>query len=269
VTRPAWVLFVACVVAAAAASLAPAPVLAQALDIRSAQQLLVVYSPGWDAPRGLLRRFERKAPGAAFQPVGEPLAVALGRAGLAWRSDAGAPPPLSPGPTKREGDGRSPAGLLALGAMWGYEKNPPKGVHIAYKQADLRMRCVDDAQSPHYGRIVAAPPEGTPPPWRSAELLRMPTDHYKYLVVIDYNMKQPRPGAGSCIFLHVAPAPPGTTGPTAGCTSLIESELLALLRWIDPQRTPLLLQLPRDVLLTTAKSFALDAALAQAPALFQ
>jgi len=256
------------VVALSVAALASAPVSAQPLDIRSAQQLLVVYSPGWDAPRGFVRRFERKAPGAPFQPVGERLAVALGRSGLAWRSDAGAPPPLAPGPTKREGDGRSPAGLLGLGAMWGYEKSAPPGVRIPYKQADDQMRCVDDVQSPQYGRIVAAP-SGKSPPWRSAENLRMPTDHYKYLVVIDYNMKQPRSGAGSCIFLHVAPSPPGTEGPTAGCTALVESELLSLLRWIDPQRNPLILQLPQHVLLASAKSFDLDAALASTPALFQ
>lgn len=253
-----------------AATLATAaPVNAQKLDVRSAQQLLVVYSAGFDAPRGQLRRFERPAPGAAFRPVGEPLDVALGRAGLAWRSDVGAPPPLSPGPQKREGDGRSPAGLLALGAMWGYAKDPPSGVRISYTQADERMRCVDDVKSSHYGRIVAAPPGNAPPPWSSAELLRMPTDHYKYLVVIDYNMKQPSPGAGSCIFLHVAPSPLGTEGPTAGCTALVESQLISLLRWIDPARTPLLLQLPKDVLKTAAKSFDLDAALSKNPALFQ
>jgi D-alanyl-D-alanine dipeptidase len=97
----------------------------------------------------------------------------------------------------------------------------------------------------------------------------MPTDHYKYLVVIDYNMKQPLPGAGSCIFLHVAPSPPGTAGPTAGCTALVESELVSLLRWIDPGRTPLLLQLPKDVLIAAAKSFDLGAALSANPALFQ
>jgi hypothetical protein len=244
-----------------AALIFPSLAVAQRLDVKAAQQLVVVSSAGWDAPRGVLRRFERPAPEKPFRAVGSPLEVALGRAGLAWRSDAGAPPPLFPGPIKREGDGRSPAGLLGFGAMWGYDKAPPAGLKLPYKQADPRMRCVDDAQSPHYGRILAAPPG--PAPWRSAELLRMPTDHYKYLLIIDYNMQKPLPGAGSCIFLHVAPLPQGTQAPTAGCTALIESELITVLRWLDPQRQPLLLQLPQDVLIATAPAWGL------APGLFQ
>lgn len=227
---------------------------ADAQTLSTAQQLLVVESPGWDAPRGTLRRFERTTPNAPFRPVGEPLPVALGRAGMAWRSDAGAPPPLAPGPQKREGDGRSPAGILPLGEMWGYAEKAPAGVKLSYHQADDKMRCVDDVQSPSYGKLVRAP--NGPEPWRSAELLRMPTDHYKYLVVIDYNMAQPQPGKGSCIFLHVAPPP---AGPTAGCTALVEDELLTVLRWLDPQKRPLLIQLPKDVMPAVQKALALPA----------
>ena len=62
-----------------------------------------------------------------------------------------------------------------------------------------------------------------PVTWRSAEYLRMATEHYRYLVVIHYNDLRPRKGAGSCIFLHVAP-PPG--GGTAGCTALAAEDLL-------------------------------------------
>jgi L,D-peptidoglycan transpeptidase YkuD (ErfK/YbiS/YcfS/YnhG family) len=247
----------ASVLAALLGSLVASEAVAQPSAVATAQQLLVVDSAGWDAPRGVLRRFERPAAGAAFRQVGAPLQVALGRAGLAWRSDAGAPPPPLPGPRKREGDGRSPAGILRLGQMWGYAPAAPSGVRLPYQQADDKMRCVDDAQSPSYARIVRAPAASEP--WRSAELLRMPTDHYKYLVVIDYNMAQPIAGAGSCIFLHVAPPPALTSGPTAGCTALVEAELLTVLRWLEPQKQPLLVQLPRDVMVKAAAALALPA----------
>ena len=65
------------------------------------------------------------------------------------------------------------------------------------------------------------------------------------MVVIHYNDIRPRKGAGSCIFLHVAP-PPG--GPTGGCTALAVDDLLALLRWMDPAQHPVLIQVPEPQL---------------------
>jgi L,D-peptidoglycan transpeptidase YkuD (ErfK/YbiS/YcfS/YnhG family) len=223
------------------------------VDVKLARQLIVVTSPDWNASQAVLRRFERVSTAKPFSPVGKPLTAFLGRSGLAWRSDAGAPPPMAPGPLKREGDGRSPAGFLTFGEAWGYAEKPPAGLRIAYHQADARTRCVDDAQSPSYGQVLALPPGLEPgkEPWRSAELLRLPTDHYKYLVIIDYNMQKPRALAGSCIFLHVAPRPATAT---SGCTALYEEDLLALLRFIDPQKRPLLLQLPKDVLAIALQS---------------
>ena len=218
------------------------PAVAQPLG--SSGQLLLVTAPGWDSARGELVRFARSGPGQRFERVGTPLPVWLGRRGLAWRSDTGAPEPPTPGPRKREGDGRSPAGILALGEMWGYAAAPPAGVRLPYHQAGSADRCVDDPQAKQYNRLVPAPAAG-PPPWRSAEELRMPTDHYKYLAVVRYNMDTPLPGAGSCIFLHVAPAP---QGPTAGCTALREDDLLTVLRWLDPAKQPLMVQVPAEVL---------------------
>ena len=43
------------------------------------------------------------------------------------------------------------------------------------------------------------------------------------------------PGRGSAIFLHV-----GARGPTAGCVALPVRELLELLRWLEPARSPLI-----------------------------
>jgi D-alanyl-D-alanine dipeptidase len=217
---------------------------AELTALSEALQVLVVLSPSWDSQRGTAQRFERSTRTAPFHPVGSPLPAWLGRSGLGWRSDAEAAAPPFPGPRKQEGDGRAPAGVLSLAGLWGYAPKAPPGVRLPYRESTALDRCVDDISSPAYNQLVPAPADG-PPPWRSAESLRLPTDHYKYLVVTSYNTRAPRPGAGSCIFLHVAP-PPG--GPTAGCTALAEADLLTVLRWLDPARHPVLLQLPTAAL---------------------
>ena len=224
--------------------------------LSEALQVLVVITPGWDAPRGTAQRFARRSPATPFFPVGRPLPAWLGRSGLAWRGDAqaAAPPPGSPaGPRKQEGDGRSPAGILELGALWGYARQAPAGVRLPYQTAGERDRCVDDPSSPYYNQLTQEPVD-RPPPWRSAESLRLPTDHYKHLVVMGYNTRSPRPGAGSCIFLHVAPLP---GGPTAGCTALGEADLLTVLRWLDPARHPVILQLPAPAVAATQAAWHL------------
>jgi L,D-peptidoglycan transpeptidase YkuD (ErfK/YbiS/YcfS/YnhG family) len=52
---------------------------------------------------------------------------------------------------------------------------------------------------------------------------------YRYAAVIDFNYRRPVYGRGAGIFLHVQ-----TGGPTAGCVSLREGALLAVLRWMRP-----------------------------------
>ena len=63
---------------------------------------------------------------------------------------------------------------------------------------------------------------------------------YKWGVVVDHNAAA-IPGAGSCIFLHIWKS---SSAPTAGCTAMPESDLVRLLRWLDPARHPILIQLP-------------------------
>ena len=58
------------------------------------------------------------------------------------------------------------------------------------------------------------------------------TPSYLYGAVIAYNDAR-TPGLGSGIFLHVSHG-----SPTHGCVSLSESELLDVLRWLDPARSP-------------------------------
>jgi len=210
-------------------------------EFAAAGQVILVTARGWNASQGRMQRFERT--GGVLVKVGAPMPVWLGRSGMAWRSDDGAPVAPGPGPVKREGDGRSPAGVLTFGGMWGYAAQAPEGVKLPYRSSTECDRCVDDTDHADYGRIVST--TAAAPTWRSAERMRLETDHYRWLAVIHYNDQRPVRGAGSCIFLHAAP-PPGEA--TSGCTALAPEDLLTVLKWLDPARGPLLVQLPEELL---------------------
>jgi D-alanyl-D-alanine dipeptidase len=142
--------------------------------------------------------------------------------------------------------------------MYGYAPQAPEGVKLPYTSSTDCDRCVDDAADAEYGHILRMDSPTAAVTWKSAEHLLLATDHYRYLVVIHYNDLHPRKGAGSCIFLHVAP-PPG--GATAGCTALAPEDLLTVLRWLDPARKPLLLQVPEGLLATAGAAWHLPAEL--------
>jgi D-alanyl-D-alanine dipeptidase len=65
---------------------------------------------------------------------------------------------------------------------------------------------------------------------------------YKWGVVVDHNSAA-TPGGGSCIFLHIWK---DSSTATAGCTAMPEQNLVDLLRWLDPAKRPVLIQMPRQ-----------------------
>jgi L,D-peptidoglycan transpeptidase YkuD (ErfK/YbiS/YcfS/YnhG family) len=78
----------------------------------------------------------------------------------------------------------------------------------------------DDPDDRNYNRPVRLPYGGSHEHlWRDDSL-------YDIVVVLDFNLQRPRPGAGSAIFLHIAA--PGFA-PTAGCIAVSEATLRRLL----------------------------------------
>ena len=162
-----------------------------------------------------LRLWERRA--GCWHRVAGPWRARLGRTGLTAQ--------------KREGDGATPTGTYRLGATV-YGIAPDPGVRGRYH----RLVCGDwwdeDPSSPSYNtfRHVAC---GVHPSFGGAsEALWRIAPQYRYFAVIGYNDRPVVPGRGSAIFLHVA------VGPTAGCVSLPEAELVRLLRWLRPSAHP-------------------------------
>ena len=201
------------------------------------RQVLLSVSAGWDSPRSIVQAWERTGPGTTWVRVGDPIEGALGRAGLAW--GRGLHPDALAGPLKREGDGASPAGVFDLRFVTGHDEAPPPGVALPYRPATPGLRCVDDPRSALYNRLVDE--AESPREWSSAEDMRRSDELYRFTVWVGHNDAPVSPERGSCIFLHLR-AGPGDV--TAGCTALDEEPLTRLLRWLDPEARPLLVQLP-------------------------
>lgn len=163
----------------------------------------------------------------------------LGWAGLAW--GIGLHPSIGDGPVKEEGDGRSPAGIFAFGSAFGYA--PPEQaafIKMPYTQATSDLDCVDDPSSSFYNQLVHS--DAVQPDWYSAEPMRRSDSLYRWGLVVQHNTKSPQPGAGSCIFMHIWR---DSQDSTVGCTATDESQVKDLLGWLDPAKSPRLVQLPQ------------------------
>jgi hypothetical protein len=225
--RTGLVLLIALVARAAAAEVPP-----------ETRQLVVARAASWNAKEGTLRRYTRAAADAPWQPVGEEIRVSFGHKGLAWgRGLAPTDTRRQPakGPAKREGDGRTPAGIFRLTEATGAKAAPPPGTRLPYRAA-ADLVCVDDSASRSYNRIV--PP--TDPDWQSFESMAMPVI-YDLTVFVDHNPRAVAKG-GSCIFLHVWRAPGATT---LGCTAMDGGALASILAWLDPAAAPAFVALPQ------------------------
>ena len=203
----------------------------------SSLQALLVRTPDWPAQRGSLQRFQRARPGASWTPVGEPFPVTLGRGGMGWGRGLHPAEP-GPGPVKAEGDGRSPAGVFRLSAVFGLVNPRSEPGGLPFYETTETLEAVDDGASRYYNRIVDRS-QVADPDWQSSERMRI--ELYRVGIVVDHNADPPLPGAGSCIFLHLWK---GETEPTAGCTASTLPSMAMLAGWLEAEAHPVLVQLP-------------------------
>lgn len=126
---------------------------------------------------------------------------------------------------KREGDGATPRGALALKTVI---YNPSRGrrpvTALPVNQIRIGDGWCDDACDRNYNRAVRHPyPASAEHLWREDGL-------YDVVVVLDYNMLPRVRGRGSAIFMHVARP---EFRPTEGCIALKRDDLTRLLRWAN------------------------------------
>jgi L,D-peptidoglycan transpeptidase YkuD (ErfK/YbiS/YcfS/YnhG family) len=162
------------------------------------------------------------------------------------------------GSRRVQNTGTTPQGTYRVTTAFGLAVDP--GTRLPYRHADGNDHWVGDPRDPRTYNLVQ-PSASAHRTWRNtaatAERLAAYPTQYRYAAVIDFN----RPAAstvtwstrwsqwvtskpvsttrGSAIFLHV-----NGKGSTAGCVSLAQADLLAVLRWIDPAKTPRIVMAP-------------------------
>jgi L,D-peptidoglycan transpeptidase YkuD (ErfK/YbiS/YcfS/YnhG family) len=175
------------------------------------RQLVTVVAASYSATYATLTAYQSSSHG--WRRVFGPWTARIGRNGFA------------PPGAKREGDGRTPSGAFSIPFFFGVPPNP--GVRVPYRRIHPYDYWDDDPASARYNEWVdgrRASPGANPEP--------MDVSAYDYGAVIGYNTAR-TPGLGSAIFLHL-----NIGIATAGCVTLPENELLPLLRWLNPARSP-------------------------------
>lgn len=202
------------------------------------QQLVVVSVAHWDAVEGQMSRYEWS--GEAWEEVGKAWPIVVGKSGMAWGkgnetfSDA-------EGPIKKEGDKRSPAGIFQLGSAFGYSE-APNWVNMPYIQVVSSTMCIEDGNSNYYNQIIDEGEEN--PDWNSTDHMLRKDDLYEWGVFVAHNSPAAEAGKGSCIFLHVWRK---NDSGTAGCTAMDKVNIQDLIKWLDPAKKPILLQMPSNI----------------------
>jgi L,D-peptidoglycan transpeptidase YkuD (ErfK/YbiS/YcfS/YnhG family) len=188
------------------------------------RQVIVVSADGYGSTTATLEAFDKL--GGAWRPAFGAMTARVGSRGFADR--------------KVEGDLKTPTGVYAIGGtMYGIAASP--GVRYAYHRLVPDDYWNENPATPGYNSF-----EHGPNPGGASEALWQISPQYDYFAVINYNIPvvAADPPRGSGIFLHVMV--PGRA--TAGCVSLTVTDLLAVLRWLDPAASPRIVLAPRSAL---------------------
>lgn len=191
----------------------------QFTTIPNNNQLILVTASGYNTNAAKIRTFE-KYDNKWYEVLN--VNGYLGRLGFAT--------------VMQEGGKKSPRGKYTIGTAFGRYENP--GTKLPYRQINADDVWVDDPNSALYNTWQKASENGGR--WNSAEKMDIPA--YNYGFVINYNTEERIPGAGSAIFFHVS------SGSTLGCTGTAQSNVLSILKWIDPAKNPVIIQSPEGEL---------------------
>ena len=179
-------------------------------------QVVLVTAPAASSTTAVIETWQRD--GHGWRPILAPVPAHIGAGGIGQASESST---------------RTPAGLFSLTQTFGRAANP--GTRQPWFHATTNDWWVSDVRSPAYNTHQTCAPGKCPFNEAAGEDLGQAGAVYDYAVVIDYNRWPVHPGAGSAFFLHV------TRGrPTAGCVATDRAAVLAILRWLDPGKHPLI-----------------------------
>jgi D-alanyl-D-alanine dipeptidase len=209
-------------------------------ELFTCEQLVTVTTKSWDDANATVHLYERSAGDASnWRRFGNSFPGLIGHHGLAWGIGLHGAGKLGE-PEKREGDKKAPAGVFRFGDVFGTARpEQVRFLRLPYLQVTQTTEAIDDPKSKYYNQVVDRKTVTTPD-WVSSESMLQVGGRYRLGVMVGHNTAA-YPGFGSCIFFHVwDPRYPGTTG----CTATSYDHLLHLLRWLDPKKNPLIVQLP-------------------------
>ncbi len=205
----------------------------------NSSQCVVGISKNWDSSYVSLAYYEKE--GGVWQMVGEKWSGRLGKNGSVWGRGLH---PIPPGVRlKKEGDGRSPAGVFDLGGVWGAAKGVRKHPETFYHQVSSRDLWVEDGASEYYNQFLTLDHEPRTD-WEKAAQMKQ-NDYPQSLKMFIGHNSPPNavPHGGSSIFFHIWRR--GGKAATAGCTTMVEERLRMLIAKVDPSRRPLYILLPQ------------------------
>ncbi len=208
------------------------PLKAFAKQLANSRQVLFVTTPTAASVKGEMVLYERKNINQSWRKAAS-FPIVVGRAGLV--TDRTATIKTNTDNYKKEGDGKSPAGIFKLDHVFSY--HALKGIKLPFVQVDSNFYCVDDPSSVYYNKLVVK--DTARQPFNSFEYMKRKDDYYEYGIWVLHNSAPVVPENGSCIFIHVWQN--DHTG-TAGCTAMSKANILKLIRWVDQKSKPLLVQ---------------------------
>ena len=193
---------------------AGAPLLVEQMaDTRGARQVITVTtSPGRAGP--VLEAFELVA--GRWRRAFGPVPAVIGAQGFSTRVS--------------EATTATPIGLFTLTEAFGTSPDP--GTALPYRRSRYGDVWVDDPAAPTYNTRQTGDADFGK---GAGERLWRETSAYEYAVVIDYNRRPVRAGAGSAFFLHVT-----IPVPSQGCVTVRRDRLVWLLRWLNPAARPVI-----------------------------
>lgn len=200
------------------------------------RQVMLVLSPAAGSVTANLWLLEMGQTNEWHKRAG-PFAVTLGYKGLAWGDGEHTSPPPAGFRVKHEGDGCSPAGVFRIPFAFGLAPEDQAGwLRLPYTPLTPTIIGVDDPKSRYYNQVVDN--TKVKRDWDSNEAMMRHDGLYRWGAFIAHNPRG-TPGLGSCIFLHLWPGPGRST---AGCTGMSEEDITQVLRWLDPEKEPRIVQ---------------------------
>lgn len=201
-------------------------------------QLILVITDTIHSTKGRLYYFDRND---SWNQAGGEAKAALGKNGLGWGRGIHNFIPED-FPVKKEGDGKSPAGIFKVEAAFGFaQPEEMKHLKIPYIHINDMLECIDDVKSEYYNQVVYRDSVDKID-WNSSEKMHRYGKWYEQGIIIEQNSDTIINGAGSCIFIHNWVDPDETS---MGCTEMDAPYLTELIKWLDNKKNPVFVQLPK------------------------